>query len=106
MSIPVPSAEYEKFSLAVVTLNSLFRKKFVCHGAKLASMCLIGVAIFVLVILDYFTAAYGATTLAGVGYIVATSYAERIDQEIVANIRMLEHLQGRFLDEGALAKER
>lgn len=106
MSIPVTSTEYEKFSLAVVTLNSLFKKKFVCHGAKLASMCLIGVAIIVLVIFNYFTAAYGATILAGVGYLVATSYAERIDQEIAANMRMLEHIQGRFLDEGALAKER
>jgi len=106
MNVPVPSAEFEKFSLAVVALNSLIRKKFVCHGAKIASMCLIGIAIFVLIILDYFTVAYGTTTLAGVGYLAATSYIERIDRRIAANIRMLEHLQGLFPNEGVLAKER
>ena len=102
----IPCSEYEKFSLAVTTINSLVKKKFVCHGAKVASMFFLSAAILGFVMFDLFTIAYGATTLAGLGYLVATRYSERIDRKILVNVRLLEHLQGKFLENEVLAKER
>lgn len=97
-------AEFQKFSIAVVTLNTLFRRKFICRGAALASLFFATAIIVVLVFLGLFAHISITIGAVGTGYLIADKYVDSINRRIVENIGVLEHLQ--VPNGGWLNKER
>jgi hypothetical protein len=102
-------AEFQKFSSAVVALNMLFRRKFICRGATLASLFFATAVIVVLIFFEMFAHVSVTIGTVGAGYLIVDKYIDSINRRIVENICVLEHLRGMHFDlpnGGWLNKER